>query len=41
MRDINAILKIIGDDFGDAVELRARLVNYKAKFNKLSFYQDM
>lgn len=36
-RDINAILKIIGDDFGDAVELRERLINYKTKLNKLSF----
>ncbi len=36
-RDINAILRIIGDDFGDAVELRERLINNKTRFNKLSF----
>lgn len=36
-RDINTILKIIGDDFGDAVELRERLIHNRGKFNKLSF----
>lgn len=36
-RDINPILKIIGDNFVDAVELRERLINNKGKFNKLSF----
>lgn len=36
-RDINIILKIIGDDFGDAVELREKLIKNKGKFNKVSF----
>lgn len=36
-RDINSILKIIGDDFGDAVELRERLIKNQERFNKLSF----
>lgn len=36
-RDINNVLKIIGDDFTDAVELRKRLILYQTKFNKLSY----
>lgn len=36
-KDINSVLKIVGDDFGDAVELRERLMKNKGKFNKLSY----
>lgn len=36
-KDINAVLKIIGDDFEDAVELRERLIKNQKRFGKLSF----
>lgn len=36
-RDINNIIAIIGDDFDDAVELKARLNNNVYKFKKISF----
>lgn len=36
-RDINNVLRIIGDDFKDAVELRQRLAEKRERFGRLSY----
>lgn len=36
-RDVDAIIKIIGEDFDDANELKARLNSNRTKFKKLSY----
>ncbi|KZL89405.1 DEAD/DEAH box helicase [Clostridium magnum] len=36
-RDVDKIIKIIGDDFDDTVELKLRLARNQHRFNKLSF----
>ena len=36
-RDIDKIIKVIGDDFEDAVELKDRLVNNQHRFKGISY----